>query len=92
MQAVQNGTFNNSYSIASSTITDERTKVTTLTYDTSTSMSDQVEEIEELNGNNTAIANYYQPEEYMYFWESWSSLFRERFMEKLATLGFYDGN
>ena len=92
MEAIQNGMFNNSYSITSSTIIDERTEFTTLTYNTNTSISEQVEGIEELNGNNTAIANYYQTEEYMYFWESWSRLLRERFMEKLATLGFYEGN
>lgn len=91
-QSMKNEDFTNYYDINVATSSGDRAQVMRFEYDTTTRVSDQIEEIEELNGNNTAIANYYQPEEYMYFWESWSSLFRERFLEKLATLGFYDGN
>ncbi len=92
IQGVQNGIFNNSVEIVVNTLLDERNEVIRVTYDTSTSMTDQIEEIEELNGNNTAIANYYQPDEYKAFFKSWNSLFRERFVEKLATLGFNEDN
>lgn len=91
-QSMKNEEFTDYYDINVATSSGDRAQVMRFEYDTTTRVSDQIEEIEELNGNNTAIANYYQPEEYMYFWESWSSLFRERFMEKLATLGFYEGN
>ena len=92
VQEIQNGIFNNSAEIVVNTLLDKRNEVIRITYDTSTSMSDQIEEIEELNGNNTAISNYYQPDEYKAFLKAWSSLFRERFVEKLATLGFNEGN
>lgn len=89
IQSVQNESFNNSYNLTLNMSEDENNKIITINYNTNTSKNDQVEEIEELNASNTAIANNYQPDEYKAFLKTWRDLFKERLIEKISILGFY---
>ena len=90
IQSVQNESFSNSYNLTFNMSEDEHINIITANYDTNTSKTDQIEEIEELNASNTAIANNYQPDEYKAFLKTWSDLFKERLIEKISILGFLD--
>lgn len=89
IQSVQNESFSNSYNLTFNMSEDEHINIITVNYDTNTSKNNQIEEIEELNASNTAIANNYQPDEYKAFLKTWSDLFKERLIEKISILGFY---
>ena len=57
------------------------------TYTNTTSKADTVEEIDELSGNNTAIANNYTKEEYTTFVKTWFNIFINKLADKMETLG-----
>ena len=74
MGAIQNDNITNSFSII-------------ITYNNNIAKADTVEEIEELSGNNTAIANNYTPEQFDIFIKTWTSMFIDKLSEKMNTLG-----
>ena len=88
MSNVQNDSINNSYEIVANTLNGEQTETSTITYDTSTIRADQVEEIPELTGSNTAIASNYDANTFNTFLSNWVNLFMNALSEKLTVLGF----
>lgn len=86
---IQSDSINNSYNI---TINDSSSNIRTITvnYNNNIIRADQVEEITELTNANTAVANNYTPEEFMAFMNNWTNLFSQKFMEKMAIIGFND--
>ena len=88
MSNVQSDTIDNSYEIVLSTQNGEQTETSTITYDTSTIRADQVEEIPELTGSNTAIASNYDANTFNTFLTNWVNLFMNKLSEKLTVLGF----
>lgn len=88
MSNVQNDSINNSYEIVANTLNGEQTETSTITYDTSTIRADQVEEIPELTGSNTAIASNYDANTFNTFLTNWVNLFMNALSEKLTVLGF----
>ena len=59
-----------------------------MTYDNNTIKADQVEEIPELTGSNTAIASNYDANTFNTFLSNWVNLFMNALSEKLTVLGF----
>ena len=88
MSNVQNDSINNSYEIVANTINGEQTETLTITYDNNTIKADQVEEIPELTGSNTAIASNYDANTFNTFLTNWVNLFMNALSEKLTVLGF----
>ena len=88
MSNVQNDSINNSYEIVTNTINGEQTETLTITYDNNTIKADQVEEIPELTGSNTAIASNYDANTFNTFLTNWANLFMNKLSEKLTVLGF----
>lgn len=88
MSNVQNDSINNSYEIVANTLNGEQTETSTITYDASTIRADQVEEIPELTGSNTAIASNYDANTFNTFLSNWVNLFMNALSEKLTVLGF----
>ena len=82
LQKEQDNTFTNEYNI-----TINKPKSIVITYTNTTSKSDIVEEIDELSGNNTAIANNYTKEEYTTFVKTWSNMFINKLSDKMDILG-----
>ena len=87
MGAIQNDNITNSFSIIINRIENEKQYTTTITYNNNIAKADTVEEIEELSGNNTAIANNYTPEQFDIFIKTWTSMFIDKLSEKMNTLG-----
>ena len=88
MSNVQNDTINNSYEIAINSLVGNTTENYVITYETSTVRADQVEEIPELTGSNTAIASNYDANTFNTFLTNWVNLFMNKLSEKLIVLGF----
>ena len=84
---LQNNTVANAYSITLNRIENEKKSATTLTYDNNIVKADTVEEIEELSGSNTAIANNYTKEQFTAFTKTWTNMFLDKLSEKMTTLG-----
>ena len=84
---VQNDSITNSGSITINKVEDEKQYTTTITYDNNIAKADTVEEIEELSGSNTAIANNYTPEQFTAFIKTWTDIFIDKLSEKMTTLG-----
>lgn len=87
MSDIQNDYANNSYMLTINTTVDN-TETVTLSYDTETSRVDQVEEILELTGNNTALVNNYDSQIFNIFMQNWINIFNSKLKEKLSILGF----
>ena len=81
-QKEQDNTFTNEYNI-----TINKPNSIAITYTNTTSKADTVEEIDELSGNNTAIANNYTKEEYTTFVKTWFNMFINKLADKMETLG-----
>lgn len=88
MSNVQNDTINNSYEIVVNSFVGSTSENYVITYDTSTIRADQVEEIPELTGSNTAIASNYEANTFNTFLTNWVNLFMNKLSEKLIVLGF----
>ena len=67
---------------------EEKSKTIQISYDTSTTKTNEIEEIEELTDANTVIANNYSKEEFVPFITKWNELFTDKINEKLEILGF----
>ena len=88
MSNVQNDTINNSYEIVVNSFIGSTSENYVITYETSTIRADQVEEIPELTGSNTAIASNYEANTFNTFLTNWVNLFMNKLSEKLIVLGF----
>lgn len=88
MSNVQNDTINNSYEIVVNSFVGSTSENYVITYETSTIRADQVEEIPELTGSNTAIASNYEANTFNTFLTNWVNLFMNKLSEKLIVLGF----
>lgn len=88
MSEVQNNQINNSYNIEYNTSNGDQTQTLTIVYNINTTKADQVEEIPELSNSNTAIANNYEPSVFKNFINSWFSILKNKFSEKMVMLGF----
>lgn len=88
MSNVQNDTINNFYEIVVNSFVGSTSENYVITYETSTIRADQVEEIPELTGSNTAIASNYEANTFNTFLTNWVNLFMNKLSEKLIVLGF----
>ena len=88
MGTIQDNNINNNYTSIINNINDEKREVTTITYDKNISKVDQVEQIEELTVNNTAIANNYDAETFKNFLNAWLDIFQDKLIEKMISIGF----
>ena len=88
MGTIQDNNINNNYTFIINNINDEKREVTTITYDKNISKVDQVEQIEELTVNNTAIANNYDAETFKNFFNAWLDIFQDKLIEKMISIGF----
>lgn len=87
LSTVQNNNINNSYIIVLNQFKDSKKNTTKITYNNNIVKADTVEEIEELSGSNTAIANNYTKDQFTAFIKSWSNIFIDKLSEKMTTLG-----
>lgn len=87
LSTVQNDNINNSYAIVLNQFEDDKKNTTTINYNNNIVKTDTVEEIEELSGSNTAIANNYTKDQFTVFIKNWSNIFIDKLSEKMATLG-----
>lgn len=87
LSTVQNDNINNSYIIVLNQFEDDKKNTTTINYNNNIVKTDTVEEIEELSGSNTAIANNYTKDQFTVFIKSWSNIFVDKLSEKMTTLG-----
>lgn len=85
--AVQNDNINNSYIITLNQFEDDKKNNATITYNNNIVKASDVEEIEELSGSNTAIANNYTKDQFTGFIKNWSNIFIDKLSEKMTTLG-----
>lgn len=85
---IQNNNINNNYTLTINNINAEKQEVITITYDNSITKVDQVEQIEELTVNNTAIVNNYDAETFKNFFNAWIEIFQDKLKEKLISIGF----
>lgn len=88
LSSIQNNIANNSYELVLSSIDNNMIHRTSISYTNNLTRMDQVDEIEELNSSNTAIANNYGAEEFKTFFNTWTELLANKFSEKLVVLGF----
>lgn len=87
LSTVQNDNINNSYVIVLNQFQDDKKITTTINYNNNIVKTDTVEEIEELSGSNTAIANNYTKDQFTVFIKNWSNIFIDKLSEKMNTLG-----
>lgn len=87
MGNIQNNNINNSYSVIINTLIEDKVNTVTITYDDNIIKADSVEEIIELSGSNTAIANNYTKEQFTVFIKNWGNIFINKLSEKMTTLG-----
>lgn len=87
MGNIQNDSIANSYSISINKKENEKQVTTTINYDNNIAKADTVEEIEELSGSNTAIANNYTKEQFSAFIKRWTNIFVDKLSEEMTTLG-----
>ena len=85
---IQNNSFVNSMLATINMSDEEKSKIIQISYDTSTTKTNEIEEIEELTDANTVIANNYSKEEFVPFITKWNELFANKINEKLEILGF----
>ena len=88
MSNVQNDTINNSYEIVANSLNGDALDKLDIKYEISTARADQVEEIPELTGSNTALASNYDVNTFNTFLTNWTKIFMDKLTEKLAVLGF----
>lgn len=85
---IQNNSFVNSMIATINMSDEEKSKTIQISYDTSTTKTNEIEEIEELTDANTVIANNYSKEKFVPFITKWNELFANKINEKLEILGF----
>ena len=79
--------INNSGVVTINSMEEEKQHTTTITFGNNITKTDTVEEIPELTGENTAIANNYTVEDFSTFTKRWANLFIDKVAEKMVTLG-----
>ena len=79
--------INNSGVVTINSMEEEKQHTTTITFDNNITKTDTIEEIPELTGENTAIANNYTVEDFSTFTKRWANLFIDKVAEKMVTLG-----
>ncbi len=85
---IQNDIINNSYMLIINTVNNDKAEVYTISYEDNIQKSNQVEEIEELNSNNTALINNYDVEAFKNFINNWLNIFETKLLEQMSILGF----
>lgn len=85
---IQNNSFVNSILATINIPDNEKSRTIKISYDTSTTKTNEIEEIEELTDANTIIANNYSKEEFVPFITKWYELFTDEVNQKLDILGF----
>lgn len=87
MSTVSDNTINNSYSLTIIANDETSSDTMTLSYTTTTTAAEQVEEIQELTDSNTVIANNYGAEQFTAFMEEWFEAFETVLTDKLSSIG-----
>ena len=85
---MQNDTSSNYYTLEINNSKDDKIEKINIEYDSTILKQDQVEEIEELTSNNTAIADNYDSEVFEKFLKNWCDLFMNELSDRMTTLGF----
>ena len=84
---IHENAINNSGVVTINSMEEEKQHTTTITFDNNITKTDTIEEIPELTGENTAIANNYTVEDFSTFTKRWANLFIDKVAEKMVTLG-----
>ena len=85
--SIQDNQITNSYVILLNQYNEDKKNTISITYDNNIVKAENVEEIEELTGSNTAIANNYTKEQFTSFAKLWGNIFIDKLTEKMTTLG-----
>lgn len=85
--SIQDNQITNAYVITLNQYNEDKKNTISITYDNNIVKAENVEEIEELTGSNTAIANNYTKEQFTSFAKLWGNIFIDKLTEKMETLG-----
>ena len=85
--SIQDNQITNAYDITLNQYNEDKKNTISITYDNNIVKAENVEEIEELTGSNTAIANNYTKEQFTSFAKLWGNIFIDKLTEKMETLG-----